>query len=116
MYRTEYLVHAHTSPRAAGACARGADAGAHGLLAYVTSRRDHRPVLNIDDVVYALLRFRVNGGDWLDALDAAIPARKRGLGSRSTSNGSGKDSRKDGSNDSGSGSGGDSRSGSEEDA
>ncbi|GLC33401.1 hypothetical protein PLESTB_000071600 [Pleodorina starrii] len=36
-----------------------------------------RPVLNICDVVLALLRFRTNGGDWLDALDAAIPRRKR---------------------------------------
>ncbi|GLI59957.1 hypothetical protein VaNZ11_002012 [Volvox africanus] len=36
-----------------------------------------RPVLNICDVVLALLRFRSNGGDWWDALNAAIPRRKR---------------------------------------
>ncbi|KXZ54521.1 hypothetical protein GPECTOR_4g586 [Gonium pectorale] len=36
-----------------------------------------RPVLNICDVVAAMLRFRSNGGDWADALDAAIPRRKR---------------------------------------
>ncbi|GIL52804.1 hypothetical protein Vafri_8572 [Volvox africanus] len=36
-----------------------------------------RPVLNICDVVLALLRFRSNGGDWVDALNAAIPKRKR---------------------------------------
>ncbi|KAG2482009.1 hypothetical protein HYH03_019033 [Edaphochlamys debaryana] len=36
-----------------------------------------RPVLNIDDVVLALLRLRDSGGDWLGALDAAIPQRKR---------------------------------------
>ncbi len=36
-----------------------------------------RPVLNICDVVLALLRLRANGGDWPDALDAAIPRRKR---------------------------------------
>ncbi|KAG2433256.1 hypothetical protein HXX76_008324 [Chlamydomonas incerta] len=72
-----------------------------------------RPVLNIDDVVYALLRFRVNGGDWLDALDAAIPARKRGERSRSRGSGDGSGI----GNGSGNGSSGDSRSGSsEEDA
>ncbi|GIL83183.1 hypothetical protein Vretimale_11426 [Volvox reticuliferus] len=41
-----------------------------------------RPVLNICDVVLALLRFRSNGGDWVDALDAAIPRRKRAGGLR----------------------------------
>jgi hypothetical protein len=35
-------------------------------------------VLNICDVVAALLTLRANGGDWLEALDAAIPQRKRG--------------------------------------
>lgn len=40
-----------------------------------------RPVLNICDVVLALLRLRANGGDWADALDAAIPRRKRAAGS-----------------------------------
>lgn len=36
-----------------------------------------RPVLNICDVVLAMLRFRTNGSDWGDALDAAVPRRKR---------------------------------------
>ena len=38
-----------------------------------------RLVLNINDVVLALLRFHATG-DWVGALDAAIPARRRRLG------------------------------------
>ncbi|KAG2449455.1 hypothetical protein HYH02_005602 [Chlamydomonas schloesseri] len=71
-----------------------------------------RPVLNIDDVVYALLRYRVNGGDWLDALDAAIPARKRGARRAGGGGGDGDSSGPAGGNGSGSDSGGSSGSGS----
>ena len=38
-----------------------------------------RLVLNINDVVLSLLRFHATG-DWVGALDAAIPARRRRLG------------------------------------
>ncbi|KAL6764345.1 hypothetical protein V8C86DRAFT_2474297 [Haematococcus lacustris] len=36
-----------------------------------------RPVLNVNDVVVALLEYHRTGGDWVAALDKALPARKK---------------------------------------
>lgn len=45
-----------------------------------------RPVLNVNDVLLALLEFQASG-DWCTALDKAIPHRKRGIHAASTARG-----------------------------